>query len=579
MARQFRRTNGLHGPHTTGQISAWIALLATLVQFLLVVSPILPLEASIPVTVVFVALVSGSFYYGYLAQFIDPMDKHLRVHLQETEPENVAPAVACCGCCTVPQFPSHQHDTEQPMANEDMKQCWICDTQVSTHAMHCKFCNKCVGRFDHHCMWLNTCIGEANYLYFFRTMVFVFVMEVYHLIVQLGLLIDSFTDGATNQRATDWFQTGTDIPVHVLLILFILFNLLSLFLITQLLHFHIGLRRKQLTTYQFIVEDHKGRRERAKREGQLDSNRIVAVTEAQENGQTCTAWKLQLGGLCRQAGCTQCDPLALSPPDKPESESSEVNAPENFSSALGERESESQSVVAETPSTEQPPRMENRTENEGVAFLKMNGVEDPEEASSSRALENESNFSSALGEMESESQSDVAEVPSTEQPPRMENRTENEGVAFLKMNGVEDPEEASSSRALENESNFSSALGEMESESQSDVAEVPSTEQPPRMENRTESAGMAFLKMNGVEDPEEASSSGALPDETMTDGSIERTEANVSKDVDVAPTISVAEESDLGTNPATGPTTDVDPSEDEGIRQAQQKERAQRYFA
>jgi ribosomal protein L35AE/L33A len=517
MARQFRRTNGLHGPHTTGQISAWIALLATLVQFLLVVSPILPLEASIPVTVVFVALVSGSFYYGYLAQFIDPMDKHLRVHLQETEPENVAPAVACCGCCTVPQFPSHQHDTEQPMANEDMKQCWICDTQVSTHAMHCKFCNKCVGRFDHHCMWLNTCIGEANYLYFFRTMVFVFVMEVYHLIVQLGLLIDSFTDGATNQRATDWFQNGTDIPVHVLLIFFILFNLLSLFLITQLLHFHIGLRRKQLTTYQFIVEDHKGRRERAKREGQLDSNRIVAVTEAQENGQTCTAWKLQLGGLCRQAGCTQCDPLALSPPDKPESESSEVNAPENFSSALGERESESQSVVAETPSTEQPPRMENRTENEGVAFLKMNGVEDPEEASSSRALENESNFSSALGEMESESQSDVAEVPSTEQPPRME--------------------------------------------------------------NRTETAGMAFLKMNGVEDPEEASSSGALPDETMTDGSIERTEANVSKDVDVAPTISVVEESDLGTNPATGPTTDVDPSEDEGIRQAQQKERAQRYFA
>jgi ribosomal protein L35AE/L33A len=251
----------------------------------------------------------------------------------------------------------------------------------------------------------------------------------------------------------------------------------------------------------------------------------------------------------------------------------------NFSSALGEMESESQSDVAEVPSTEQPPRMENRTENEGVAFLKMNGVEDPEEASSSRALENESNFSSALGEMESESQSDVAEVPSTEQPPRMENRTENAGMAFLKMNGVEDPEEASSSRALENESNFSSALGEMESESQSDVAEVPSTEQPPRMENRTETAGMAFLKMNGVEDPEEASSSGALPDETMTDGSIERTEANVSKDVDVAPTISVAEESDLGTNPATGPTTDVDPSEDEGIRQAQQKERAQRYFA
>jgi hypothetical protein len=53
------------------------------------------------------------------------------------------------------------------LPNEPMKQCWICDTSVAEHSMHCKFCNKCVYGFDHHCIctfWM--------YVFLFTTLYF-----------------------------------------------------------------------------------------------------------------------------------------------------------------------------------------------------------------------------------------------------------------------------------------------------------------------------------------------------------------------------------------------------------------------
>ena len=147
----MRRRNGLSRPYTTPQISAWAALLATVVEFLLVVSPLLPLAASIPVTVVFMFLVFGSLYYGAKAQVVDPIDRHLRVHFEQHPPQDdpYPKAEGCFKCFEdAPKDPPAQSDSN----GEGTKQCWICDTQVAEHAMHCKFCNKCVSRFDHHCM-------------------------------------------------------------------------------------------------------------------------------------------------------------------------------------------------------------------------------------------------------------------------------------------------------------------------------------------------------------------------------------------------------------------------------------------
>ena len=122
-----RRVNGLSSPYTMPQLSTWVFLPALMIEFLLFASPLLPLAASIPCSVVFCLLALSSAYYGYLAMKTDPSDP--RLFSSET---------------------GEQQCTWDP--NEPTKQCWLCDVQVGEKSMHCKFCNKCVDQFDHHCM-------------------------------------------------------------------------------------------------------------------------------------------------------------------------------------------------------------------------------------------------------------------------------------------------------------------------------------------------------------------------------------------------------------------------------------------
>jgi hypothetical protein len=118
-----RRKNGLSTPYTIAQVSTWITLPTLVLEFLFFVSPILPLAASIPCTLVFVGLAALSAYYGIMAMYIDPSD----------------PRLLATADCTIDPAESTKH-------------CWICDTTVAEKSMHCKFCNKCVNHFDHHCM-------------------------------------------------------------------------------------------------------------------------------------------------------------------------------------------------------------------------------------------------------------------------------------------------------------------------------------------------------------------------------------------------------------------------------------------
>lgn len=294
------RKNGLSPPYTPAQVSTWVFLPTLVVEYLLVVSPLLPLAVSIPCSIVFCSLVGFSVGYAYKAMKTDPSDPRL-VHYREQNNNNNQ-------CENVESGRNTNWDPQDPT-----KQCWICDIQVGVKSMHCKFCNKCVDHFDHHCMWLNTCIGKANYKYFFRTMISINLMVLVQAAIQIYIVVDIyFGNGETKERAEGWFSLGTTIPVVAIMGVFIFFDVASLSLIGQLLVFHLKLQKEGISTYGFIVRDNKNRRERTKKLNELKVRRQTEIATARENGKTFLALRLAKGGNLREkCGMAWCDPLSL----------------------------------------------------------------------------------------------------------------------------------------------------------------------------------------------------------------------------------------------------------------------------
>jgi hypothetical protein len=167
-----RRINGLQSPRTTAQLSTWIFLPVLIIEFVLFVSPILPLVASILCTVLLCLLAMTASYFAFMAMTIDPADPRILVssshdsndgaegnntdgtsisfggtktHNQQQQPQPQQQQI-----CTANKHHNHHRRTWD--RNEPTKHCWICDVQVGEKSMHCKFCNKCIDHFDHHCM-------------------------------------------------------------------------------------------------------------------------------------------------------------------------------------------------------------------------------------------------------------------------------------------------------------------------------------------------------------------------------------------------------------------------------------------
>jgi hypothetical protein len=132
------------------------------------------------------------------------------------------------------------------------------------------------------------------------------------LMVQLILLLDLWIGfGATKERATQWIFPGY-IPIIVILLFFILFNIGSIFLLGQLILFHRNLQKQHLTTYEYIVLDSKKKREINQSKGDLEHQRIRDIATAQNNHQYLHAIHLSWGGICRNTcHCPYFDPLTL----------------------------------------------------------------------------------------------------------------------------------------------------------------------------------------------------------------------------------------------------------------------------
>jgi len=350
-----RRRNGFSPPYSSPQISSWLFLLLTAVEFGLVITPILPFVISLPVSLFFLLCLLTVIYFGLRALGIDSMDIHLRKTLAEQRRDDddddknnntiiikdEGPTLNYCYQVFNGNIESIQNESI-PEADMETKQCWICDTQVANHSMHCKYCNKCVCQFDHHCLWLNTCIGKKNYQDFFRVMLAVFFMQLVHLGVSCAVVVDIFWHGPTEDRADHWMDLASNasIPISAVILFFMAFDVCSLILLAQLIAFHVHLHKKRISTYQYIVQDAQKRREKAKLVMELEHQRMAEMTRAAQTNNHWYGARLKWGRHFRNTlKCPCLDPLDMpQPPPEPDLDAGFAGALGNGNNGNGNNE-------------------------------------------------------------------------------------------------------------------------------------------------------------------------------------------------------------------------------------------------
>jgi palmitoyltransferase len=116
--------------------------------------------------------------------------------------------------------------------------CSVCVKNVYKTSKHCGYCNRCVENFDHHCKILNNCIGKSNYRAFIWLIVGAMLLNV----VVLAYSLEVLRCFRGKSRVLVGFSGCLVVKSSGIVI----FN-------GYLIGLHMFLKRKKMTTYEYIV--------------------------------------------------------------------------------------------------------------------------------------------------------------------------------------------------------------------------------------------------------------------------------------------------------------------------------------
>ncbi|KAL3687972.1 hypothetical protein R1sor_014281 [Riccia sorocarpa] len=144
---------------------------------------------------------------------------------------------------------------QQPVAEEDVLFCTLCNAEVRKFSKHCRSCDKCVDGFDHHCRWLNNCVGRKNYNTFVALMATSLSLLVLEWGVGIAVLVRSFVDkrGIEHQIVDKLGNGFSRAPFATVVAICTLVSLLASIPLGELFFFHLILIRKGITTYEYVV--------------------------------------------------------------------------------------------------------------------------------------------------------------------------------------------------------------------------------------------------------------------------------------------------------------------------------------
>lgn len=139
--------------------------------------------------------------------------------------------------------------------DEEVKDLYHCDVcgYVDSKSKHCKVCNKCVSVFDHHCMWVNNCIGAKNYKFFVALLSVLTLLNCFVFFFCILFFITSLNGDTIKTSWTKTYGSYNGIVFYLLLGILFALNIVVFVLVIQLFGLHLFLIKKNMTTYEYIL--------------------------------------------------------------------------------------------------------------------------------------------------------------------------------------------------------------------------------------------------------------------------------------------------------------------------------------
>lgn len=223
----MQRKNGLQFPLHPQQIISWVITGLNFIEFYLILL-LLPGSYIIPFGCIYALIVICIITTGVYVTVCNPESYSLGLSRTASKSGKIL------------------SDIEYPHV------CNVCEAYIKTHTKHCGNCQKCIEDFDHHCKWVNNCIGSRNYRWFVALVASTLLSQVV-LILENLILLTEFIINLQDLFSNDNIYGIHRIFISIFSVLFSIESLGLLIGLSYLLSFHIWIRSKNMTTYDYIL--------------------------------------------------------------------------------------------------------------------------------------------------------------------------------------------------------------------------------------------------------------------------------------------------------------------------------------
>ncbi|OMJ92748.1 hypothetical protein SteCoe_4374 [Stentor coeruleus] len=242
------RLNGFKMPFHLYQLSSWLYLVLCIAEYYIFLFPFRRDEDFYFLSSMFDFSLILVLFFGFLTTKSDPTDTLVR---------------------------SSWNNAMQAGDSQCNYKCMICNAPIYRKSKHCMDCNRCTEDFDHHCKWLNNCIGRKNYRVFWALLL---SFQINQATLLASSIIFTYYCIENPEKIEHLTKSAYHLDGYVSLvainIIFSVFSAIIVFTNGYLICFHIFLKFKGVTTYEYIIYKNAMKKKKPCIRPEIDSKRF-----------------------------------------------------------------------------------------------------------------------------------------------------------------------------------------------------------------------------------------------------------------------------------------------------------------